>query len=590
MSRTSARFRCTDAPTTRRAQVDCPQTREGGQQCERGRCLPPGSAAQGIGLGLAGLGRAGGHAGHGRIGRLGAARRHRARPVQDRRARRLRGRHLRPGAERALGGDRRCRRQSLGAGLDPAALGSPEADEFETPHVKVFNPDGEVIKEIGAGTFSTVLNEIAFCPENGKVYIPEYGEKIWEIDGIDGELKLIAKDLFIGDHRNGGITCRDGAPLFRAGAAVEHWLRRPRQPWLDRHPGRPVLVKHDSEGWGTTPHDPPCRDIVHTGLNVRSSDGRLTGGYLPVGVPAPSPAWRSRPRCPAAARSMRVAFDDQGEDGIYAHEDMEVYAMGFRNQSGVEFGPKGSEFETALAVSDNGANDLGNRRVSNGAREDLADHRDGPGCGLPLTRRASSSSRASAMAGRTTRATRSTGRTRTSTSATSRSCRPCGPTSSSTMSTGTRGVPHIIANPNPDGLHQPHPGMGHQQPDRRHRLVRQWLRQEQPPVRRRLRHPRHRTREPRADLAGGARHRVPRALRRQVVVLRPQYRDGSERLPGAREPRAAWSGRTTWCFSNDGKTMYIVDYGEVFTDFEMPSPFYTVPGSGVIWTVTRTEG
>jgi len=40
-------------------------------------------------------------------------------------------------------------------------------------------------------------------------------------------------------------------------------------------------------------------------------------------------------------------------------------------------------------------------------------------------------------------------------------------------------------------------------------------------------------------------------------------------------------------FSNDGSTMYIVDYGEVFTDFEMPSPFYTVPGSGVIWTVTR---
>jgi hypothetical protein len=28
----------------------------------------------------------------------------------------------------------------------------------------------------------------------------------------------------------------------------------------------------------------------------------------------------------------------------------------------------------------------------------------------------------------------------------------------------------------------------------------------------------------------------------------------------------------------------------VFTDFEMPSPFYTVPESGVIWTVTRIGG
>jgi hypothetical protein len=34
-------------------------------------------------------------------------------------------------------------------------------------------------------------------------------------------------------------------------------------------------------------------------------------------------------------------------------------------------------------------------------------------------------------------------------------------------------------------------------------------------------------------------------------------------------------------FSNDGKTMYVVDYGEVFTNFQMPTQFYTVPKSGV---------
>src|SRR5690606_37195664 len=66
---------------------------------------------------------------------------------------------------------------------------------------------------------------------------------------------------------------------------------------------------------------------------------------------------------------MRVAFDQQCDDGIYADEDMEVYAMGFRNQSGVAFGPGGSRFENALAVSDNGANDLGNRRIANGAEK-----------------------------------------------------------------------------------------------------------------------------------------------------------------------------------------------------------------------------
>jgi hypothetical protein len=33
--------------------------------------------------------------------------------------------------------------------------------------------------------------------------------------------------------------------------------------------------------------------------------------------------------------------------------------------------------------------------------------------------------------------------------------------------------------------------------------------------------------------------------------------------------------------------MYVVDYGEVYTDYTMPSPFYTVSKSGVIWAITR---
>ena len=39
-------------------------------------------------------------------------------------------------------------------------------------------------------------------------------------------------------------------------------------------------------------------------------------------------------------------------------------------------------------------------------------------------------------------------------------------------------------------------------------------------------------------------------------------------------------------FANDGRTMYVVDYGEVFTDFYKTPPFYTVPKSGVIWTIS----
>ena len=39
------------------------------------------------------------------------------------------------------------------------------------------------------------MNEIGYCAENDTVYVPEYGEKIWEIKGVNGELKQIIGDL-----------------------------------------------------------------------------------------------------------------------------------------------------------------------------------------------------------------------------------------------------------------------------------------------------------------------------------------------------------------------------------------------------------
>jgi glucose/arabinose dehydrogenase len=155
----------------------------------------------------------------------------------------------------------------------------------EPANVKVFDRNGKLVKEVGKGVFKTVMNEIGYCPENKKMYIPEYGEKIWEMDGVNGELKLIVKDLMIGDHRNGGITCKDGYLYFALGLPSNSGFADPdNHGWTDV-PNDPFWAAHP-DGLGTTPHDPPCRDLVHTGLNVKSSDGRMTGGYMPVGVPA----------------------------------------------------------------------------------------------------------------------------------------------------------------------------------------------------------------------------------------------------------------------------------------------------------------
>ena len=82
---------------------------------------------------------------------------------------------------------------NLWVAISGKLLGGP--DPIDEAHVKVFDKDGKLLKEIGKGTFTTVMNEIGYCAENDTMYIPEYGEKIWEIKGVDGELTQIVKDL-----------------------------------------------------------------------------------------------------------------------------------------------------------------------------------------------------------------------------------------------------------------------------------------------------------------------------------------------------------------------------------------------------------
>jgi hypothetical protein len=470
--------------------------------------------------------------------------------------------------------------------VSPPLLGSPDEDQFEQAHVKVFDPQGQLIKEIGNGTFTTVMNEISYCPENGKIYIPEYAEKIWEIDGVNGELKLIIKDLFIGDHRNGGITCKDGYIYFALGLPSNTGFADPdNHGWTDI-PNDPFWVKHQ-DGHGTTPHDPLCRDIVHTGLNVRSSDGRLTGAFLPVGVPA-EPGMKIEAQVPCGGSVMRVAMDAAGDDGIYPHERMEVYAMGFRNQSGVAFGPEGSRFENALAVSDNGANDLGHRRIANAPEKIFIVTEMGQDAGYP------DKEGFLFVTGKRYGWTEYTGNA---------VLRPhpqlyigeapwvpeLPPYRFQHHVDGVRGVPLTIANPNPDGYINP---------------ILEWD-----------------TNNPIDGIAWGAgafgkdNHLFgavygildtgpesveptwPAVL--DVEFLEPTgikwsyFARNVEMGPSAyQEPenRGGLERPNDVVFSNDGRIMYVVDYGEVHTDFTQPTPFYTVPKSGVIWSITKTSG
>jgi hypothetical protein len=452
------------------------------------------------------------------------------------------------------------------------------------PHVKVFDKDGKPLKDIGVGRFGFVMNEIGYCPENNKVYIPEYSKHIWEIDGVNGELRKIITDLPIGDHQIGGITCKDGYLYWGQGFPSNTGFADPdNHGWTDEVDA--FWEKHGDPALPKTARDPVCRDIVHTGLNIRSSDGRMTGALLPVGVPA-TPGMTIKATVPCGGSVMRVRIDKQGADGMYRHEDMEVYAMGFRNQAGLAFGPKGSRFENALAVSDNGANDLGHRRVANGAEKlwivtekgQDAGFPDKEGMGFVTNKRFSLKAYNGAKIDRP----------HPNLYIGDKPWVPeMPPYRFPPHVEGVRGVPLIVANPNPNGYLNP---------------VLEWD-----------------TNNPLDGIAwGDERFGVKDTLFAaifgiidngpeslvptwpaiiKVEFLQPtgikwsyfmRNRDLGSNAYQKPENRGALERTNDVVFSNDGKTMYVVDYGELYVDYSMPSPFFTTPRSGVIWKVTYT--
>lgn len=347
----------------------------------------------------------------------------------------------------------------------------------------------------------------------------------------------------------------------------------------------PFWEKHGDPALPKTKRDPVCREIVHTGLNIRSTDGRMTGALLPVGVPA-RPGMMIKPTVPCGGSVMRVRIDRKGADGMYRHEDMEVYAFGFRNQAGVEFGPKGSRFEKALAVSDNGANDLGHRRIANGSEKLFivtekgqdAGFPDKEGFGFVTNKRFSLKAYNGAKIDRP-HPTLYIGD------------KPWVPTMPPYRfpphAEGVRGVPLIIANPNANGYINP---------------VFEWD-----------------TNNPMDGIAwGDERFGVkdtlfaaifgiidngPESLAPtwpaiiKIEFLQPTgvrwsyFMRNIDPGPNAYQKPANRGGleRTNdVVFGPDGKTMYVVDYGELYVDYSMPSPFFTTPKSGVIWKVTYT--
>ena len=456
---------------------------------------------------------------------------------------------------------------------------------IDKPHVKIFDKSGKLIKDnVGLGMFkSFALNEIGYCAENGRTYVGDYSYGIWEIDGVNGTPKLIMNEVPIGDHALGGIVCHDGWLYYAVGAPTNSGFSDPDiHGWTDAVD--PYWEKRTPAGIPPLPRDPPCRDITLTGLNIRDSQGNLTGAYLPKGTPSkPGQVIKAQMPCGGAIHRAKLKADSS-----YTHDDWEVYAMGMRNMSGLAFGPKGSRFENTLAVSDNGMNDKGNRRVANGSEKLWMVTEKGQDAGFPDKEGAHFVNikryGPDVYRGNNFDSTRPNPQLYIGD-------KPFVPKLPPYRfidhSIGIRGTPLIVATPNPTGYINP---------------VLEWD-----------------TNNPMDGLAWapkafGAGQDViftgifgiidngPESLTPmwpaivKIEMLNPTgvkwslFAHNIDPGPNAyqkKENRGGFERTNDVEFSMDGKTMYIADYGELYVNYQMESPFYTTPKSAVVWAITK---
>lgn len=456
---------------------------------------------------------------------------------------------------------------------------------IDKPHVKVFNKQGKLIKDkVGLGTFkSFALNEIGYCAENNRIYVGDYSYGIWEIDGVNGTPKLIMNEVPIGDHALGAIMCRDGWLYYAVGAPSNSGFSDPDiHGWTDAVD--PYWEKRTTDGMPALPRDPPCRDIVLTGLNIRDSQGNLTGAYLPKGTPSkPGQIIKAQKPCGGAVHRARLKADSS-----YTRDDWEVYAMGFRNMSGLAFGPKGSRFENAIAITDNGHNDKGNRRVANSGENLFIITEKGQDAGFPDKPSMNFTSikrhGPDVYRGNKFDPTRPNPQLYIGD-------KPFVPTLPPYRfidhSIGLRGTPPIIANPNPNGYINP---------------VMEW--DTNNPMDGLAWAPKAFGAEPDTLYTAvfGIIDNGPESLRPmwpaivKIQFLNPAgikwsiFAENMEPGPNAyqkKENRGGFERTNDVEFSMDGKTMYVADYGELYVNYQMESPFYTTPKSAVVWTITK---
>jgi glucose/arabinose dehydrogenase len=204
---------------------------------------------------------------------------------------------------------------------------------------------GEAPREVASGGKSGPWTGVTY--RDGHFYIAEgdtlEGGRIIRVSP-GGKIEKVVEGLpSLGDHHtNGPAFGPDGKLYFGQGTATNAGIVGGDNfefGWLKRRPEF---------------HDIPCRDIVLTGENVRTSnplkpgEDATTGAFLPFGT-ASTPGQVVKGSIPCSGAVFRV--DPKGGSP-------ELVAWGFRNPFGLSFSPDGTLF-----VTDNMYDERGSRPI-----------------------------------------------------------------------------------------------------------------------------------------------------------------------------------------------------------------------------------
>jgi glucose/arabinose dehydrogenase len=180
--------------------------------------------------------------------------------------------------------------------------------------------------------------------------------RIVRIGTSSGSVTPVITGLPTGDHPTEQIVVKDG------------WLY-----WSQGSATNAGVTGHDNGGGGNQ-QEIPCEDVTLSENTWDSGDGHRTSGYSPHGVSRPGARVRAfeaatrRGMCTGAILRARISNP---------MNSIEPVAWGFRNPFGLRFSPEDHPLKGELLISENGEDERGARPVNN-APDRLAIARQNP--------------------------------------------------------------------------------------------------------------------------------------------------------------------------------------------------------------------